>query len=93
MDSEKPLKFSDYEKRMIPLLEGKLKQLGVTDPMGFGIVGVTTHFIQDEFGNKANINIGGKNLPVVMVAGNSTYAIYYFALRPLIDELESKEDG
>lgn len=88
MKPDKPQQFKDYSDRLLPLLDKRLSQLKIRDEKGFSLVGLTTHFIQNEFGDNANINIGGKNLPVVIVVGNSTAIVYSFALKPLLDELE-----
>jgi len=81
-------RFEDVQADIIPILNKRLETLGLNDPQGFSIVGVTTHFIQDDIGNDAPVNIGGRNMPVVMVVGNATGIVHYFAFRSLMRELE-----
>jgi hypothetical protein len=55
---------------------------------GFTLVdGFAIQTIQDQ---TAGFILGGKSVPMVIVVGNTTGRIYYFALKALIPNLELK---
>lgn len=80
--------FNSLKKQITEALNDRFSKQGALfsgETSGFTLVdGFVMQSIQDKLGG---IYIGGKSIPMVMVVGNSSGRIYYFALKALLPDV------
>lgn len=82
-----PIKFSDIKEKIQAALEKKLKQSIIPNEDGFTLIeGFMSWNLQPEISNK--VVIGGPNVPVVGVLGNTSGRIYTFALKAILPDIK-----
>lgn len=84
-NQQKIIKFEDVKEKIIKAIESKLPQAGLNEP-----VTLIEGFINQPISMKLSKNfiIGGPSVPMVMVVGNNTGRIHFFALKPLIPDVD-----
>lgn len=82
-----PIKFSEIKNRLQDALQEKLKLTPIPNEAGFALIeGFMTFPIQAELSN--NLIIGGPNVPMVGIVGNTSGRIYTFALKAILPDIQ-----
>lgn len=82
-----PIKFSDIKNRLQLALQEKLQLTPIPNENGFSIIeGFMTLPLQGEISN--NVMIGGPNIPIIGIVGNTSGRIYTFALKAILPEIQ-----
>lgn len=79
-----PIKFDDYKQKIIDALRAK-GNLGISEPVTL-VDGFVNQPIQSEL--SSSLNIGGPAIPMIMLLGNNSGRIYYFALKALMPSIK-----
>jgi hypothetical protein len=81
------IKFSDIKDKLQVALQEKLKNTPISHENGFALVeGFMTLPLQEEISN--NVVIGGPNIPIIAIVGNTSGRIYTFALKAILPEVK-----
>jgi hypothetical protein len=85
MTENKTLQFSAIKGRIIEALENKKEELGINES-----VSILDGFVNQTFTTELTSDyvIGGPRVPIVMLIGNKTGRVYYFALKAILTDLE-----
>ena len=78
-----PIKFSDYKQEIIDAINSRQSYLGINEPTTL-IDGFFSQPLQNEF--TSDLIIGGPTIPMIMILGNNSGRIYYFALKVLLPD-------
>lgn len=81
----KIIKFSGIKEKLIPAINAKIPQLGLSEPVTL-IDGFVNQPISLEL--SGSFVIGGPTVPMVMIVGNNTGRIYFFALKALLPDYD-----
>ncbi len=79
-----PLKFEEYKQKIITALTIK-GNLGITEPTTL-IDGFVNQPIQNELSGA--FVVGGPAIPMIMLLGNNSGRIYYFALKAILPDIK-----
>lgn len=79
------LKFSEIKPKLINALQSKSAQLGVNEPVTL-VDGFVNQPFQSEL--SGSFVIGGPTIPMVMLVGNNTGRVYFFALKVLLPDVD-----
>ena len=88
MDNKKQpqvIKFEEIKAKLIELINTKLPQLGLTEPVTL-VDGFVNQPVSMEL--SGSFILGGPTIPMVMLVGNKTGRIYFFALKALMPNIE-----
>lgn len=82
------VKFEEYKKRISDAIQLKLKDAPIGGEKGFTLVeGFVMQPLSTEM--SGNIMLGGPTIPLVVIVGNTSGRMYYFAVKALqIDGLD-----
>ena len=77
------INFTEYKQKILDALTSK-GNLGITEP-----VTLIDGFINQPISNElsGNIVIGGPAIPMIMLIGNNTGRIYFFALKAILPNI------
>lgn len=77
------INFTEYKQKILDALTSK-GNLGITEP-----VTLIDGFINQPISNElsGNIVIGGPAIPMIMLIGNNTGRIYFFALKAVLPNI------
>ena len=78
------LTFTEIRPRIIAALQTRQVYLAINEPITL-IDGFFQQPIQNEI--SGNMIIGGPAIPMIMVVGNNSGRLYYFALKHLLPDL------
>lgn len=83
---ENQKKFVDYKGEILKVLNEKLKDgsLGISEKVSL----VDGFFMQSFQDTPQGIQIGGKTVPSVMLVGENSGRVYFFALKVLLPEID-----
>lgn len=76
-------RFEELESRIIEALQARHRIPGVNEQLI--VVGLSSIPIQDDL---KSVNIGGRNVPVVVVIGQESGRVYHFALKAVLPDWE-----
>lgn len=76
--------FSEYKDRILKEITDRSTLLGINEPVSI-VDGFVNQPIQNEL--SGSIMIGGPTIPMVMLVGNKTGRVYYFALKALLPDI------
>lgn len=79
-----PIKFEEYKQQILDSLKAK-GNLGISEPVSL-IEGFVNQPLQKEL--SGTFNLGGPAIPIVMLLGNNSGRIYYFALKVILPEIK-----
>jgi hypothetical protein len=81
----KIIKFQDVSKAIVAELESRGQEIGVTEP-----VTLVDGFISQPFSMELSNSfvIGGPTIPMIMLLGNKSGQIYFFALKAILKNME-----
>ena len=79
-----PIQFEGIKEQIVEALKKK-GNLGITEPVTL-IDGFFNHPFHKEISN--SMVIGGPAIPMVMLLGNNTGRVYFFALRAILPNLK-----
>ena len=82
---QKIIKFTEIKDRLIQQINPRLPQMGLAEPVTL-IDGFVNQPISMEL--SGSFVIGGPTVPMILVVGNNTGRIYFFALKALIPDIE-----
>jgi hypothetical protein len=76
------IKFEEYKQRITDAVQLKLRAVPITGENGFTLV---DGFIMQPLSNEVsgNVIIGGPTIPLIVIVGNTSGRMYYFALKAL----------
>lgn len=81
------IQFVDIKDRLQKALQEKLKATPIPGESGFALIeGFMNLPLQLEISN--NIVIGGQNIPMVGIVGNTSDRIYTFALKAVLPDIQ-----
>ncbi len=81
------IKFSDIRDKLQQALQQKLMATPISNENGFSLIeGFMTLPIQTEISN--NVIIGGPNIPIIGIVGNTSGRIYTFALKAILPDIK-----
>lgn len=83
----KPIKFDEIKEKLQAALQNKLQLSPIPNEQGFSLIeGLMSLPLRSEYGNE--IFLGGLNIPVVGIVGNTSGRVYTFALKALLPDIE-----
>lgn len=85
MHNKKIIKFSDIRQDIIFELHKRAQDIGIAES-----VTLVEGFVNQPFGMELSGTyiIGGPTIPMIMLLGNTTGRIYFFALKALLRNIE-----
>jgi len=78
------IKFEDYKQRITNALRGR-GNIGISEPVTL-IDGFISQPLQAEL--TGAFVVGGPAIPMIMLVGNSSGRIYFFALKAILPDIE-----
>lgn len=85
MAEKKTYQFADLRQRIIEKLKERSERVGIAES-----VTVLDGFVTEPFKTELTgaFTVGGPTIPMVVLLGNESGRIYFFALKALLPELE-----
>ena len=83
-DQKKIINFEDIKDRIVLELEKRSEKLQISEP-----VTLVDGFLNEPFSKELSNSfvVGGPTIPMVMLVGNESGKIYFFALKALIKDI------
>jgi hypothetical protein len=82
-----PIKFTEIKDKIQEALQEKLKETPIPNEKGFALIeGFMRLPIYAEISN--NLIIGGPNVPIVGIVGNTSGRLYTFALKVIFPDIQ-----
>lgn len=84
-NNTKLIKFNEYKDQIIAAIERNSNLLQINEPVTL-VDGFVNQPVSSEL--SGSFIIGGPTIPLVMLVGNTTGRVYYFALKALLPRIE-----
>ena len=86
MERRKIIRFKDIKDRIMSELEKRMDKTGISEK-----ITLINGFLNEPFSKELSdaLVVGGPKVPMVILVGNESGRIYLFALRELIDDLDT----
>ena len=81
----KIIKFVEIKEKLIQAINGKIPQLGLNEPVTL-VDGFVNQPLSMEL--SGSFIIGGPTIPMVMIVGNNTGRIHFFAIKALLPDID-----
>ncbi|MBX9831113.1 hypothetical protein K2X40_04090 [Candidatus Babeliales bacterium] len=81
---DKVIKFSDIKEEITKVLNSRSKKMGIKES-----VTLFDGFVRQPFNPELSSTyvIGGPTVPMIMLVGNETGQVYFFALKAVLDNI------
>lgn len=83
--TSKPIKFEEYKQQILDSLNSRGASLGLNEPVTL-VDGFFNFPLQKEM--TGDLVIGGPTLPAVLLVGQNSGRLYFFALKVLLPDVE-----